>query len=279
MLPVAPFTPAQAARAGIGRAELERWQREGRIIRLVRGVYLDARIAVSHAVRAQALALVIGRRQILVDRTAAWVHGADPVRARSGDPLPIDLHSTRRRLGEVIGLEAGDVIVVGGLRCTSPLRTALDLSRHLPGEEALPLLDGLIRAGSLAHADLIGASVRWARLTGTAQVRELAAMADGRADGAAESVLRLRWYEARLPTPTPALAVGGHRLALGLATHRFGVVLGRFAGEALAATNRAGWRVLVLDPLRVRTSDPDVVIGHLEREFHQHLLTQVGSVS
>jgi hypothetical protein len=272
----APFTPAQAARAGIGRAELERRQREGRIIRLVRGVYLDAQTPLSRAVRAEALALVVGRRQILVDRTAAWIHGAEPVRVRSGDPLPVDLHSTRRRLGTVIRLAAGDVVPVEGLRCTSALRTALDLSRHLPAEEALPLLDGMLRAGSLAHPDLIRASVRWTRLTGTAQVRELAAMADGRAYGAAESVLRLRWYEARLPTPTPAVVVSGHRLALGLATHRFGVVLGRFAADALTDTARAGWRVLVLDPVRVRTSDPEVVIGHLEREFHQHLLTQVG---
>jgi hypothetical protein len=90
-------------------------------------------------------------------------------------------------------------------------------------------------------------------------------------------VLRLRWLHARLPTPTPALPVAGARLALGLEVHRFGAVLsGRLDDPELAVLSSRGWRVVVAAPERVLRSDPGFVVGHLEREFHLHLLDQVG---
>jgi hypothetical protein len=121
---------------------------------------------------------------------------------------------------------------------------------------------------------------RFGGSSGVVQLRELAALADGRADGAAESVLRLRWLDGRLPTPAPGLVVrtrgGSLRLALGLEVHRFGVVLaGRLSDPELAGLSLLGWRVVVVPPERVLRSDPAFLVGHLEREFHQHLLEQV----
>ncbi len=271
-----PFTPATAARAGVGRAELERLVRTGRAIRLVRGVYLDAEAPTPAIVRARALALVVGRRHVVVDRTAAWVHGAEPDRETPGGTIPLDVHTRRRRLDGPVRFGPGDLAVLGGIRCTTPVRTAVDVARHLAPERGLPLLDGMLGAGSLVHHELIGATAALDRSTGV-QARELAAIADGRAAHAGESVLRLRWYAARLPTPTPAVRVAGVRLALGLPTHRFGVLLsGQVTDADVLRCSRRGWRVLLLDRARVLASDPVYLIAHLEREFHQHLLSQVG---
>lgn len=271
-----PFTPATAARAGIGRTALEQLVRQGRVVRLVRGVYLDADAPTPAIVRARALALVVGRRHVVIDRTAAWVHGAEPDRGAAGGPVPLDVHTRRRRLDGPVRFGPGDLSVLGGVRCTTALRTAVDVARHLVPERGLPLLDGMLAAGSLSHQDLLTAMTALEN-PGAFQARELAAMADGRAAHAGESVLRLHWYDARLPTPTPALRVGGVRLALGLPTQRFGVVLSGQAGEVeLLRCARSGWRVLVLDRVRVMSGDPVYLIAHLEREFHQHLLTQVG---
>ncbi len=271
-----PFTPARAARAGLGRAVLEQLLRRGRIVRLVRGVYLDAEAPTPTIVRARALALVVGRRHVVIDRTAAWVHGAEPDRDPAGAPVPLDLHSRRRRLDGPVRFVPGDLAVLGGVRCTTALRTAVDVARHLAPERGLPLLDGMLAAGSLSHHDLLAAMAALDH-PGAFQARELAAMADGRAAHAGESVLRLRWYDARLPTPTPALRVVGVRLVLGLPTHRFGVVLSGPAADAdVLRCARFGWRVLLLDRARVLASDPVYLIAHLEREFHQHLLSQVG---
>jgi hypothetical protein len=276
----APFTPAIAARAGIGRAVLERLVREGRVRRLLRGVYLDATAPTSVSVRARALGLVVGPRQVVIGTTAAWLHGVEVPRA---DPVPpVEVLGRSRHAGRSVRLAGHDLQTVEGLRCTTPLRTALDLGRWLAPDRALAALDGLLGTREFSHTALMAEVSRFGGQRGIAQLRELAAVADARARGAAESVLRLRWLEGRLPTPTPGLVVprpGGAaaRLALGLEVHRFGAVLAGQLGDAdLAALGSLGWRVVVLDRRRTLGTDPAYLVGHLEREFHLHLLAQVG---
>jgi hypothetical protein len=276
----APFTPAMAARAGIGRTVLERLLREGRVRRLLRGVYLDATVPISPAVRARALGLVVGRRQVVVGTTAAWLHGVDLPRA--GVPRSVEVRGRGRHPARDHRYAGHDLATVEGVRCTTPLRTALDLGRWLAPDRALVALDGLLRLGGFTHTALMAELPRFGGHQGVVQLRELAALADARARDAAESVLRLRWLDGRLPTPTPGLVVArrdgsGVRLALGLEVHRFGAALaGQLGDPDLAALAALGWRVVVVGPDRVLQSDPAFLIGHLEREFHLHLLAQVG---
>lgn len=289
-----PFTPAMAARAGIGRAVLDRLHREGRVRRLLRGVYLDATVPASTRVRAHALGLLVGSRQVVVGLTAAWLHGVEVPRAcRSHghrdavqDLPPIEVHGRgrlpARYAGRPVRYADHDLQEVDGVRCTTPLRTALDLGRQLAPDRALAAVDGLLSLGVFAHAALMAELPRFAGLHGVVQLRELAALADARADGPAESVLRLHWLHGRLPTPAPAHLVplpGGRRarLALALELHQFGAVLsGRLTDAEHAALSAQGWRVVVLGAERVLHGDPTFLVGHLEREFHLHLLGQVG---
>jgi hypothetical protein len=285
-LPVGePFTAAAAARAGIGRAVLARLLREGRVRRLVRGVYLDATVPVTRRVRARSLALVVGGDRIVVGATAAWLHGVEVSHSGPSDLQRLEVHGGAARPDRrPLRYADRDLEVVEGVRCTTPLRTALDLGRGASPERAIAALDGLLALGAFSHPALMGEVARFGGRPGIGQLRELAAVADARAEGAAESVLRLRWLGARLPTPSPGLAVplpgpGGRavRLALGLEVHRFGVVLaGRQRDADLAALAVLGWRVVVLGSERVLRGDPAYLVGHLEREFHQHLLDQVG---
>jgi hypothetical protein len=271
-----PFTPAMAARAGISRAALERMHRGGDIARVARGVYLDTRVPLTREVRARIAGLRVDGRQVVARRTAAWIHGAG--RLAADTLVPVDVYGARSRWGPGPPPGADDVTEVVGVRCTTPVRTALDLSRYLAAERALPLVDGLLRAGALEHGDLLAAAA--GPMTGSrqtrARVRELVARADGRAAGEHESVLRLRWLEANLPTPTPGLVVAGVRLSLAVRPQRFGAVL---AGESAAAEvdvcERAGWQVVVVPGDLVLAADPVIVSEHLEREFHQHLLGQL----
>jgi hypothetical protein len=279
-----PFTPAMAARAGLARAALDRLHREGRVRRLLRGVYLDATVAPSIAVRAEALGLVVAPRQVVVGLTAAWLHGVDV--EGSAETVPVEVHGRGRAVpryaARPVGYSGRDLETVGPVRVTTPLRTALDLGRHLAPVRAITALDGLLGLGVFPHTALMAELPRFAGQAGIVQLRELAAVADARADGPAESVLRLRWLAGRLPTPAPgwslpAAASGRVRLALGLDTHRFGAALtGRLSDADLLALAAQRWRVVVLDPSRVLHSAPEFVVGHLEREFHRHLLEQVG---
>ncbi|HEX2895945.1 MAG TPA: type IV toxin-antitoxin system AbiEi family antitoxin domain-containing protein [Marmoricola sp.] len=277
-----PFTPAMAAAGGLGRTALERLHREGRVRRLLRGVYVDATVPLSESVRAQALALLVRDRQVVVGATAAWLYGVELPRTDPQAPMPVEVQGRPRagRVGRPVRCIARDLQTVHGVVCTTPLRTALDLGRELAPDRALPALDGLLRVGGFSHAALLAELPRFAGQPGVGQLRELAALCDGRARDAAESVLRLRWLHGRLPTPTPGLPVpghGGHRLALGLEGHRFGAVLaGRLPGAVLTALSAHGWRVVELGADRVLRADAALVTAHLEREFHLHLLDQVG---
>jgi hypothetical protein len=102
---------------------------------------------------------------------------------------------------------------------------------------------------------------------------------DARSSGLAESTLRLRWHQARLPTAVPGLLanVSGRsvRLSLGVERRQFGAVLaGQVSASDLVALQGAGWWVVVLSEERILRTDPSVWMRHLEREFHQHLLAQ-----
>ncbi|RNL79515.1 type IV toxin-antitoxin system AbiEi family antitoxin domain-containing protein [Nocardioides marmorisolisilvae] len=268
-----PFTPAMAARAGIGRSALERLLRQGRIIRVLRGVYLDAEVDPDRSLRARALALVVGRRHLVVDRTAAWVHGGERIEPAARTAVPLDLHGRRRHLGGELPLGPQDVVRLGPVRVTSPLRTALDVARRLAPDRALAALDGMLRSGSLEHRRLLAAAGSLLGQPGATQGRELIAMADARAVDGAESVLRLCWLNARMPTPVPGLVVNGHRLALALPTQRFAVSLEDV--PAFVDWPAQEWRVLALDRGRVLAGDRGYLSEHLEREFHQHLLSAV----
>ncbi|ROR90599.1 type IV toxin-antitoxin system AbiEi family antitoxin domain-containing protein [Nocardioides aurantiacus] len=287
-----PFTREAARQAGVERRALERLLKRGELVRLVRGVYAAAALVDVPAVRVAAVALAAGEARddvLVVDRTAAWLHGVDVAGWEQG-PVPLDLRRRTPTPGarhrSAPAWEDRDLVRLGPLVVTSPLRTAVDLGRGGPEAFAAVVMDRLLRTGGLRHTELLAELARWSGRTGAVRLRELAAAADGRAVTAGESVLRLGWHRAALPTPTPGLLVRAGdrlvRLALGLADRQFGAVLSgqldraEVATDDLARLTDAGWRVVLLREDRVLREDPSLWGAHLVREFHQQLLAQVG---
>ena len=149
---------------------------------------------------------------MLCDRTAAWVLGVDCFRYAELDCIP-PLEScvlrghepTERR--EVVGrtrdLREDDIIEIGGVRVTTPLRTAADLLCLLPRREALAAADALMRLHGFTVAELRRLLVRYYRRRGVVQARSLAPLVDGRAESSGESWARLEINDHGLPVPTP----------------------------------------------------------------------------
>lgn len=280
-----PFTRAMARVVGVERSALDRMLREGTVRRLLRGVYAASSAPDTTALRAAAVSLVAGRESTAVDRTAAWVHGVDLWGLDTEGVRPVELlapgRASRARSVCSRDLAGHDVQRVEGLRLTTPLRTALDLGRLLAPDLAIGAMDLLLRTGTFSHVELLSEIARLAGHRGVGQLRTLAAQVDARSDGLAESALRLRWHQARLPTAVPGMPVsaGGRlvRLSLGAEQRQFGAVLaGQVSASDLEALGRAGWRIVVLEEERVLRTDPSVWMRHLEREFHQQLLAQTG---
>jgi hypothetical protein len=274
-----PFTPAIARAVGLDRRSLERMLAAGHVRRLLRGVYVAATAPESVVLRAAAAGLATSGRGIVVDRLAAWVHGV-PLQG----PAPLDVlvpgRSSQSSLGGRRQLLGRDVVTLSGVRVTTPLRTALDLGRLLPAGAALGAMDALLRGGTFTHAALLGELARFSQHRGIAPLRSLAVQVDSRSLGPAESLLRLHWNTARLPTPVPGqlVAAGSRlvRLSLGVSQRQYGVVLAhQITAADLLALEGAGWWIVVLPEDRVLTTDPSIWTRHLEREFHQALLQQV----
>jgi hypothetical protein len=214
-LPDVPFTASDIAAP---RSELRSALRSGAVVRLFAGVYVRADIALTRKLRAQGLMRVVPRHAVVAGRSAAWLWGVDAE--------ALDQRSRRLEL-EVVSegalgvirrsgvegraglLAAGDVMVVDGVRVTSPERTAADLGRRLERGAALAALDAFLRLGLLTPASLSDEVVRWRRQRGVVQLRELVKLADGRSESPMESRTRLRLIDAGFPRPVPQWWVTG----------------------------------------------------------------------
>lgn len=230
-----PFTRAEAARLGVSRHYLRILLARGLIRQLVLGAYAVTQLRESIEVCAAALRLVVAESAIVTDRTAAWLHDVDVLpRSAVHEPVPLDVFSADesrlRRPGVASGIRTltdEDVMVVHGVRVTTPLRTALDLGRMLPRYDAIGALDAFLRTGVERDSLLIGID-RFKGYRGVIQLRELAPQADPRAESMPESALRLHGKDAGLPDLEPQYWVcdeWGHevyRLDLAVPELRYG---------------------------------------------------------
>lgn len=271
-LPARPFTTAQALALGLSADKLTAAVAERRVVRLLRGVYLRSDIQVTTEVRAQAAALVLSEHAVLCDRTAAWVHGVDCLDYAELDidpPLETWVLRGHRGVerpecrGGVRDLSAHDWVWIGGVRVTTPVRTALDLGCTLSRRKAIAAMDALMRECGFTVADLVRELPRYFRRRGVRQLRTLVPLVDGRAESAGESWSRIEIADHGLPAPTPQHWVhvdGIPTYRLDLAYPHARVVV-EYDGEEFHTspearrhdeTRRAwlrdhGWKVIVLD--------------------------------
>lgn len=169
--------------AACGRSVVDSALADGRLVAVTRGVYCSAETDASRA----AAAAVSG---VLSCRSAALAQGW-AVRTVPQKPDVTLPRNRRIAPARVAGLtvhraDLGPDDVLDG--CTSPDRTLLDCLRGLPFEEALAVADSALRAG--VRPEHLAALARDARGPGSAAVRRVAAVADGRAANPFESSLR-----------------------------------------------------------------------------------------
>lgn len=143
------------------------------------GVWCPIDVRETAEVRAEAVMGDRSRRLVAELRTAAWIWGVPGTLVR---PLELcaDVRSRARlRPGagavvrEVV-LPADDVIELGGVRVTSPLRTVVDLART--GRADADLLRRLVAAAGLDRRS-VNDRLRAGRLPGTRRARDLLAEA------------------------------------------------------------------------------------------------------
>lgn len=263
-----PVTAADALTL-LSRHELRRLAAQGAVRRIFHGVYVDAQVEDTLALRAAAAALVVPPGSILARQDAAMVWGvprqeagADRRRHSTTILRPEEATGLRRAgvLGRVAVLPEDDVVSVGDLQLTSPARTLLDLARWLERPDALAYADAFRRATQVEPDELHDGLDRLVGFARVAQAREIVALSDPKAESAGESWMRLRWMDARLPPLSlQHLVEDSHRIAWldgALRERRFGLEYDGIEYHGLEqaehdAQRRAwlaglGWRVLAV---------------------------------
>lgn len=231
-----PFTTAQARARGVSADQLRALCRDGFVRRVFRGVYVDSATDDTLLTRARALSLVVPPSAVVTDECAAWVRGVDLVaRADHVIPPPLSIHQplarTRVRQPGTAGgrrtFQPRDLETVNGLLVTRALRTACDLARLRSRDRGIAALDALMRQAGFSQAELDAEVRRFSGYRGVVRLRALAPLADPGAESPAESVMRLRWIDARLPPVTTQIPVLGdlgneiYRLDLGVPEIRY----------------------------------------------------------
>lgn len=273
------FTRRAAIAAGISDAMLRRSARHGQIARIARGVYVVA----GTSPPPDPATVALGWRVVVSYQSAVAWWDADLI-------APLErLHVTAprnrgRRLADAgdgvrlhrADLKPGDVCLVRGVPVTSPLRTALDVSRSASLEEAVAIVDGLFRRGLLTVEEFRAAAAAVPPAPGRHRIQLVAALVDPASESVLESLARVLLWRRRLRPPYTQFVVRSRgrfvarvdfawpalRLALECDGFEFhsGRATFRRDRRRWTALARAGWRVVVVTWADV-VSDPDYVAG------------------
>ncbi len=198
------FVGSEAIGSGrLTEHELRRWYRA-----LYRDVYLPKAVNPSLRDRTEGAFLWSKRRAVIAGVAAAALHGAQWVDA--SHPVELIAPSARRHQGLIVRnetLAAGEVTKVAGLPVTTPTRTAFDLGRHLPTDQAIARIDALLWAIRFPVNDVMALAQHHRGARGVRKLRSVLPLVDGGAASPKETWLRLLVVRAGFPPPTTQIPV------------------------------------------------------------------------
>ena len=198
------FTTEQARDSHTDR-EIRLLVRSGRWRRTRwRGVLADAELPDGPALQVRAAALAVGPDLVACSSTAALLWGFDVLGTPTLHFLGPPSLANRRRSGiqvhpSVLGTD--DAVLVDGVWCTPPARTACDIVRTTPPIDGLATLDAALASRECTRADLAAEAARQRGLRDVVRLRALVPYASGLAESPMESRMRWRFIDGGLPAP------------------------------------------------------------------------------
>lgn len=165
-------------------------------------VYVPRNTEPTLALRAEGAWLWSGRRGVVAGRAASALHGSKwvaqdtPVELLWSNSNPPPGILTRRER-----IASDEVSRVHGMLVTTPARTALDLGRHLPRNEAVARLDALAQATGITADDVLRLTHRYPGTKGVRRCREALSLMDAGAQSPQETRLRLLLIDSGFPRP------------------------------------------------------------------------------
>jgi very-short-patch-repair endonuclease len=172
--------------------------------RLFPDTYVRAGDRPDLALRSRAGYRYVEGRGVLAGYSAAELLGASCGPADA--PVEVVVPGAKQRVhaGLVVRrdrIAPGEVAEVGGIRLTSPLRTAYDLARRGDLVDGVVAVDALARVGRFEPDLLLNFAARYWRSRGNHRVPDVLGHADRRSGSPMETRLRLLLVRAGLPRP------------------------------------------------------------------------------
>lgn len=225
-------------------------------------IYVAKDTELTLEVRARAALLWTGDTGIIAGRTAAALY-RNPSAVTTA-PIELIARHTRHPVGLTIRNErisVDEITLRVGLPITNRIRTALDIARHLPRDEAVTLLDPFTAAGGITKADIWELAERYpgARDIRTADlaIQEI----DPGAENPEETRVRLILADAgHRPTHSQIRITDGYDealVAMGWPRLKVGVGCGPAGAHAVATAEflqHKGWRYVHADPQDTSTT-------------------------
>jgi hypothetical protein len=172
------------------------------------GIYLCRDIELTPALRAQAAWLWSKRRAVIAGNSAAALHRARWVDARSAAEL---IHHNRRPpVGIRVwsdGIDDDEIVDIGGMRVCTPARAAFDLARRYPLDRAVAAIDALVNATQLDMLDVEKLIAGHPGRRGIPTARKALTLVDGGSESPRETWLRLLVGRAGYPRPQTQIRV------------------------------------------------------------------------
>ncbi|MCV7066414.1 hypothetical protein H7H51_12985 [Mycolicibacterium farcinogenes] len=194
-----PFVGSHAMASGA----LTRHELRTRFVAVHRDIYVAKGTRPTALVRGKAAWLRSRGHGILAGFSASAFHGArwiDP-----GLPAYVIDHNNRRAARGIVtwadAIEDDEICQIGGIRLTTPARTAVDLACKFPEDTAVAAIDALARAAHLKVSDIESAADRHSGRKGIKQARTTIALVDPGAESPQETWLRLLVVRAGYPAP------------------------------------------------------------------------------
>lgn len=199
-----PFIGSEAVASG----RLSPYALRSRFVAIYPDVYRPTDAEITAITRGQAAWLWSRRQGVIAGQSAATLHGAKWVDARR----PAEILWQNRRPPTGIhawsdGFATDEVELIGGMRVTTPARTALDLACRYPLGKAVAAIDALARATHLKIADVELLADRYRGRRGIRKARKVLDLVDPGAESPRETWLRLLVIRNGFPRPQTQIPV------------------------------------------------------------------------
>jgi hypothetical protein len=199
-----PFIGSEAIASG----SLTPYALRNRFVPIHRNIFIPRDAEVTAVVRAKAAWLWSQRRGVIAGRSASALHGAKWVDAnRPAEIIYQNRHAPAAIRAWSDRIEDDEQVLLGGVKVTTPTRTALDVACRYPVVKAVATIDSLARATDLKMANVDLLAERYKGRRGIRRAHIALSLVDAGAESPRETWLRLLLVRAGFPPPQTQIPV------------------------------------------------------------------------